>query len=82
MQSLRGSTRKDKMCATGQKGGAFVALAIEAPPGSAIIGNSDGLGLNVIIPLPSKAVTGVVPLYPYLSGIEGSKSSVYTSCVT
>jgi hypothetical protein len=40
------------------------------------------MGLNFAVTLPSKWVTGVVPLYPYLSGIEGSKSNVYTSYVT
>jgi len=49
MQSLRGATGKDKMCAAGQKRKAFAALAIKAPPGSAIVGNSDVLGLYVII---------------------------------
>jgi hypothetical protein len=72
----------DKRCVTGQHGRGFAVLAIEAPPGSAIDGDSVGLGLNVVVTLPSKVVTGMVPLYPYLSGIEGSKISVYTSCVT
>ena len=72
----------DMKSATGRHGRVFGAQAMEAPPGTAIGVNAVSLGLNVAVTLPSKVVTGMVPLYPYLSGIEGSKSGVYTSCVT
>jgi len=66
----------------GKGGGALAVLAMESPLNIAIHGDPVGLGLNAAVTLPSKEVTGMVPLYPYLSGIEGSKTSVYTSCVT
>jgi hypothetical protein len=77
-----GSAGVDMKSATGRRGRAFGAQGSEAPPSAAIGVNAVSLGLNVAVTLPSKVVTGMVPLYPYLSGIEGSKISVYTSCVT